>query len=262
MKENEQFKFRFDKISNSYVLTKEQSKEDSRYKYSPRAFAQKFFYKLGEEAEQNSDGEEKDLDINYIERDLIPKEVGRKKMIFRQGSCEEVNSEQNTYEEAQPFRSQLPRPPFPPGFPQPPRPPGFPQRPAELAREIYNEMLILNLLYQDLINFNTQFSEQLRDMASELRIITLVMLRIFQDLSGRRDIPVQNQRRPNINSFCQGVVVTSNYLRGIMFDVRSLQRLVDVSNIDRQLIIINFTLQSQQSQLQQMRQDCIEGGNL
>lgn len=136
------------------------------------------------------------------------------------------------------------------------------QSTAELAGEIYNKMLIQNMLYKDLLNFNTKFSPELRDMVGEMEIMSFAMLRIYQSLSRNNRIPYQNQRKPQINNFCNGVVVTSNYLRGIMFDLRRLQRQVRNQNTDLQLIIIHSTLQSHQLELQAMRQDCIENGRL
>lgn len=248
MNNREKYKIIYDNLTKSLVLVERDRKVEQDFNFSPKAFAQKFFYKLGEQVEKGE-----------IE-EIVKNRTLKRKMLFKQGDCE-ADEEKGNDENIENLRMrnlQFQQPPMPPQNPP------FPnqQQPVELSRNIYNKLNILNMLYQDLQNFNTSYNEQFRDMISELRIITFAMLRIYQDLSGRQNVPIQNQRKPNFGSFYQGVVVTSNYLRSIMFDVRNLQRMVDVQNIDRQLIIINFTLQAQQSQLQQMRQDCIEGGQL
>ena len=131
-----------------------------------------------------------------------------------------------------------------------------PQTSAEIARDVYNKMLVLGQLYRDLENFGNSFADELRDMIEELNVITFAMGRIYLSLSRGNRLPIQNQRKPQIRDFCGGLVTTSNYLRGLLFDLRRLQRAVENQNIDTQLIIINITLMSHQQQLQQMRQDC------
>lgn len=253
--ENDGRKLKFDSISDTYVYTNKNEPKGEKYNFSPKVFAQRFFFKLGEIAEEDEKVEE-----SLVEDAISPKNRG---LIFKEGACDEDDEVLNV-EKLQDLEEQSSnaRPPFWPNpSHRPPRPPQN-QTPDMIARDIYNKMLVLNLLYRDLRNFNTKFDEDFDDMIAELNIITFAMLRIYQTLSRDNRIPIQNQRKPFLRSFCEGVVVTSNYLRGIMFDVRRLQREVEVQNIDRQLIIINLTLQSQHSQLQEMRQDCIEGGAL
>lgn len=204
-------------------------------KFTPRVFAQRYFYKLGEEVE--------------FEEEISDIQVRTGKMIFKQGEDEEDLDEVESL--------NMERPIFPP---QPPRPPQ--NNPTQLSRDIYNQLLILNELYRDLESYDTTFSDELREMISELNIVSFAMLRIYQTLSRNNRPPIQNQRKPRIRDFCSGVVATSNYLRGIMFDLRRLQRMIDNQNIETQLFIINFTLQAQQQQLMQMRQYCNEGVNL
>lgn len=262
--ENDEIKLKSDTISDTYVYTNQNESKGKKYNFSPKVFAQRFFFKLGEIAEEDEKVEESLVEdaISPQNRGFVAQEDGCK-LIFKEGACDE-DDEILSVEKLQDLEEQSSnvRPPFVPNpSHRPPRPPQK-QTPDMIARDIYNKMLVLNLLYRDLRNFNTKFDEDFDDMIAELNIITFAMLRIYQTLSRDNRIPIQNQRKPFLRSFCEGVVVTSNYLRGIMFDVRRLQREVEVQNIDRQLIIINLTLQSQHSQLQEMRQDCIEGGVL
>lgn len=256
--ENKSFKLKFDPISNSYVLVQDKN----RYNFTPKAFAQRFFYKMGEQnldEEETSEDIDEELDEELLERIKRTKrnsENQRTKMVFKEGACDD--EEAKVLQQPEPFRPGRPGPSRPP---VPPRPPQA-QQPVQLSRDIYNKLLILNELYGDLLTYNTQYNDEIRDMIAELRIVTFAMLRIYQTLSGRNNIPLQNIRKPRFNGFCNGVVVCINWIRDIMFDIRRLQRLVEITNIDRQLIIINFTLQSQLSQLMQMRQECISGGNL
>ncbi|MBP3432004.1 MAG: hypothetical protein J6K39_04045 [Clostridia bacterium] len=199
------------------------------YKFSPRVFAQKFFYKLGEELPDDV---------------LLKTRSGR--MIFRQGDedflevkCEKEELDGRREERAESVIQQN-------------------QSPAELADEIVSRLDVLNLLYEDLEDFGTTFSPQFQEMREELSVVSFAMLRIYQSLSGRNRPPRQNLRKPQVRGFCRGVVITINYLRGILFDLRRLVRTTESFNV--QIIIIILTLQGQQSQLQDMRQDCMEGG--
>lgn len=216
------------------------------FQFQPRAFAQRFFYKASDELPE-------DLSEILDEQNIIrTRPSGR--MIFRQGA-DGVDEDTETLQQPPFSNPQRPQPPRP----QPPRPPR-PQQPADIARDAYNKMLILGQLYRGLESFNTSYSDELQDMISELNVVTFAMGRIYQSLSRNNRLPIQNQRKPQIRGFCRGVVTTSNWLRDILFDVRNLQRLVQNQNIDTQLVIINLTLMAQQQQLQQMRQDCMDGG--
>jgi len=222
--------------------------------FLPRSFAQKFFYKMGEEyvpmyQEKFADRTEENS-----------MQVRSGKMIFKEGA-DNIEETEVDYIEDEERSESLQQPNFVPNRRPPQRPPQGVQT-AELSRDIYNQMLILRMLEQDLLSFNTSFSDELRDMIEELIIIIFAMGRIVQTLSRNNRLPIQNRRKPQIRDFCSGVVVTSNFLRGLLYDLRLLERINQNQNIDNQLIIIYLTLQSQQSQLQEMRQDCIEGGRL
>lgn len=246
MNDMNKYKIIYENLTKSFVLVEKERKVDQALNFSPKVFAHKFFYRLGEEIEKRGN------------QSISQDHRTRRKILLKQGDCEVDGERENGSDERLNLKKSQ--------FQQPPRPPQFPsfpgRQPVELSRDIYNKLNILTMLYQNLLNFNTDYDAQFQEMISELRIVTFAMLRIYQDLSGRQNIPIQNQRIPSFDNFCQGVTVASNYLRGIMFDVRNLQRLTDIQSIDRQLIIINFTLQAQQSQLQQIRQDCVEGGQL
>lgn len=270
---NEGYKLKYDSVFDTYVISEDKSDVSKRdYNFTPRVFAQRFFTKMGEKLLDIDENIEVDFEKSLDEEEKVDRDIKERKedchIIFKEGACdddevEEIESVKQQQEQER-FVVRPPIGPQPPRPPQPPQPPRQPQNqnPAIIAGDIYNKLLVLNLLYRDLRNYNTKFNSDLDEMISELNIITFAMLRIYQTLSRSNRIPLQNQRKPVVRGFCEGVVVTSNYIRGIMFDVRKLQRVVEIQNIDRQLIIINLTLQSQQSQLQEMRQDCIEGGSL
>lgn len=126
------------------------------------------------------------------------------------------------------------------------------QKPKDLAATIYNKLLILNMLYQDLYDFSP--NQELNEMIDELNIITFAMSGITTQLSGR--LPVQTERKPNLADFCSGIKQTQMYLRGIQADIRRLLRVNENLNIDLQLLIINATLQEQNLELQDLMQLC------
>ncbi len=141
---------------------------------------------------------------------------------------------------------------------QPQFAPSRPQPSAVLAREIYVKMLVLGEMYRDLRRYDTSFSDELQDMIEELNVVTFAMGRIYQQLSRSNRLPSNNQRVSRSRDFCSGVQSTSRYLRGLMFDLRRLQRSVDGGNLQTQLLIINITLMSHQQQLQEMRRYCTQ----
>ena len=218
-----------------------------------KGFAQEFFYNnefLSDEQEEqeNLEGfDDSQMDCpepnqEYDRRNLTVRDCDR--MCFVRGAEEESLTSSIKNEEVDLYQNEQRRP-------QP-----RPQQPAEIARDVYNKMLVLGLLYRDLENFGNSYVDELREMIEELNVVTFAMGRIYQTLSRGNRLPIQNQRKPQIRDFCGGLVTTSNYLRGLLFDLRRLQRAVENPNIDTQLLIINITLMSHQQQLQQMRNDC------
>ena len=213
---------------------------------SPRAFAQETLKNLSEEDWQQMASEE------------VTTRSGR--MIFKSGDDgEEMISNEEGVEEQ--YSSEMQKKMNVTQQPRRVRP--LPnQTPASVAADVYNQMLILGELYQDLISFNTNFTSSLQDMQAELDVIIFAMGRIYQTLSRSNRLPRQNLRKPQIRAFCSGVVTTSNFLRGLLYDLRLLVRINQNQSVDNQLIVILLTLQSQQSQLFEIRQDCIEEGAL
>lgn len=131
------------------------------------------------------------------------------------------------------------------------------QRPAEIAADIYNQMLILQQLYDDLEDFDTLFGEQLEDLSDELDIITRAMQRIYFNLSRRNRPPRQTFSKPRFGTFCAGLDETLPILANTLRDLRRLQRQNISDGLEIQLAIIYFTLNAhQQSLLSMQRTAC------
>lgn len=131
------------------------------------------------------------------------------------------------------------------------------QRPAEIAADIYNQMLILQQLYDDLEDFDTLFGEQLDDLSDELDIITRAMQRIYFNLSRTNRPPRQTFSKPRFGTFCAGLDETLPILANTLRDLRRLQRQNISDGLEIQLAIIYFTLNAhQQSMLSMQRTAC------
>ena len=137
--------------------------------------------------------------------------------------------------------------------------PQSPVRPAQLAQQVYVKLLVLRNQYQALQRFGTEFSDELAQMIDELTIMIFAMGRIYQSLARTNQLPKANsQPKPQFRSFCSGLKITSSHLRGLLYDLRQLQRSVDNQNISVQLLIISTTLMDQQQQLFIMQQTCVQ----
>ena len=123
-----------------------------------------------------------------------------------------------------------------------------PKTPAQLSSEIYQNMLLLKPMYQDLTQFsNPDIIEPLLD---ELDVLTFAMRNIAGNLN--RNLPLQTQRRVYFDSLCDGIRKTTRLLDEILADIRRLLRVNEDENIDIQLIIIHISLQEQRKTIQDL----------
>ena len=147
---------------------------------------------------------------------------------------------------------------IPPPLPQPIKPqPMPPTNSVILAKDIYNKLKILSSLYQTMVISDPSNASVYNSLISETAILENTMLAIYQLLSGNNFIPTQNQTSPILTgNICNDLVIVQSYLQSIIDDVIALQRSVNVSNVDRQLTIINATLFSQKSKLSTLQSTC------
>jgi hypothetical protein len=152
-----------------------------------------------------------------------------------------------------------PTPPVPPQPPRPPRPQPIPPQntPVILARDIYNKLRILKTIYQSLEISDPENAEAYNALVNETLILETTMLSIYQLLGGNNFVPNQNQTVPILTgNICADLVITQNYIQDILDNVLALQRIVNISNVDRQLAIISATLLSQKSRINTLQMSC------
>ncbi len=150
-----------------------------------------------------------------------------------------------------PNNTVQPNPPAPPYSPNPPqRPMPTPNTSVILARNLYNRMRILHSLYLSMARTYPTKNDFYTSLTNEISILQATILSIYQSLSGNNFVPEQRESVPILTrNYCQDIAIVQNYLQDVIELTISLQRAVNVQNIDRQLTIISATLLSQQNKL-------------
>lgn len=119
-----------------------------------------------------------------------------------------------------------------------------------LSRDAYNKSRILKTLYQNLALSIPQCEREFNELASEMAVIESTLLSIYQTLSGNNFVPEQTISPVELTGNIQTDIDSAkSLLQDLTNDVLSLQRSVNVQNIDRQLAIISTTLVSQANRL-------------
>ena len=99
---------------------------------------------------------------------------------------------------------------------------------------------------------------EIESMLNELRLLLIPAQNIYTALSGNVIPPFDgNIYDPLPNNYCLALRVTFNRISNLYDDVLTLQRLVNIPNIDRQLIIMASVLQRQLSTFNRLLIDCI-----
>lgn len=119
-----------------------------------------------------------------------------------------------------------------------------------LSRDAYNKSRILKTLYQNLALSIPQCEREFNELTSEMAVIESTLLSIYQTLSGNNFVPEQTLSPVELTGNIQTDIDSAkSLLQDLTNDVLSLQRSVNVQNIDRQLAIISTTLVSQANRL-------------
>lgn len=119
-----------------------------------------------------------------------------------------------------------------------------------LSRDAYNKSRILKTLYQNLALSIPQCEREFNELASEMAVIESTLLSIYQTLSGNNFVPEQTISPVELTGNIQTDINSAkSLLQDLTNNVLSLQRSVNVQNIDRQLAIISTTLVSQANRL-------------
>ena len=154
--------------------------------------------------------------------------------------------------------TQLQPSPIPPQqTPQPTQTSPTANQSVTLARDAYNQLKILNSLYQTLSLSDCNNTALYNDLITQTDILISTVLSIYQLLSGTSVVPEQNQKSPVLTGEkCIDRKLTERYIQEVLNTILNLQRSVNVDNIDRQLMIISTTLLSQKSQLISLQASC------
>ncbi|MFA6860532.1 MAG: hypothetical protein WCR30_04010 [Clostridia bacterium] len=155
----------------------------------------------------------------------------------------------------QPNPPRPPFPPFPPSpFPPPPQPfpplPPYPppqgQNAINLSRRLSEDLRTLEDYYiQLLAKAQTPRERQtIQDLQEQTRILAFTAGQIYTELSGNRP-PILFPKNTIPRNFRPAVEYIYTFIVDIMNLITRLQRQVNVSSIDRQLVIMNTTLSTQ-----------------
>ena len=126
--------------------------------------------------------------------------------------------------------------------------------PVIIAKNFYNRLVVLGLLYGEMARQYPDHKQVFDDLYGENLILQSTALLIYQSLSGNNYRPEQNKTTPTLaGNLCKDLIIVQSYLQETIELCLSLQRAVNVPNIDRQLIIINTTLLSQKGKLSSLQ---------
>jgi hypothetical protein len=154
------------------------------------------------------------------------------------------------------FRPPVPRRPRPifPIIPIP-IPIRRPQRGAQLAKEIYLQIMSLIVTYEELARLDRGGQPAITRMINQLEQLSRVALNIYASVSGSREDPFkENIYDPLPRNYCLALRVTLNRVNALYDDVLTLQR--TVSDFDRQLIFMASVLQGQIRTLNALLSGC------
>ena len=159
----------------------------------------------------------------------------------------------------QPMRP--PRPIFPPWRPpSPPAPPPRPNPAVRLSREIYQNLDVLIRVYRDLQRYDGADVEEIRALENQTLIMRATMGNIYRTLSGNTLLPPSIDSLNLDENYCVALSQTRDLVDEISNDMLNLMRLVSISSVDRQLLILNATLSSNERTLERLRADCVARG--
>ena len=129
---------------------------------------------------------------------------------------------------------------------QPPNliPPNMPPRPPYpefnyavfLSRRVYWQLATLIDLYENLRSYNLN-PTTFNNLISQTELLRVTMYNIYRRLSGNNLIFGAKDNIPLTGDFCSDLQTTYNYLTELNTNLFYLQRLVDINDINRQLII-------------------------
>lgn len=138
-------------------------------------------------------------------------------------------------------------PPFPNNLPPNMPPPPYPEfnYSVFLARRIYFQMVSSIEYYESLREQNPELSSTFNSLISQMDLLRITMYNIYRRLSGNNLIFGAPDRINITGTFCTDLVTTYDYVSSLSTNLFYLQRLVDIPDINRQLIIMLTTITGQ-----------------
>lgn len=160
------------------------------------------------------------------------------------------------------FRPPQPNPPPRPNPPRPnppprplPPPPGESQA-VRLSREIYNDLDALVGAYRELARIDNRDEARLQNLENQALIMRATMGNIYRTLSGSALPPLRGDRLELDENYCASLAIVADFISDIQDKMLRLMALVSVSSIDRQLLILNATLSTQERTVTNLYNDC------
>lgn len=154
------------------------------------------------------------------------------------------------------------RPPFP-NPPQRPNPPPRPLPPppgesqaVRLSRQVYNDLDALVGAYRELVRIDNRDEDRLRNLENQALIMRATMGNIYRTLSGSALPPLRGERLELEDNYCASLAIVADFISDIQDKMLRLMALVSVSSIDRQLLILNATLSTQERTVTNLYNDC------
>ena len=181
--------------------------------------------------------EEKDIlnkDLEVVFNNLIEDYTVCERKISRNGLFSGVN-----------VKRQPPPPPPPNNLPpnMPPRPP-YPEfnYAVFLSRRIYFQMVTVIEYYEALRDQNSSTQSTFNNLISQMELLRVTQYNIYRRLSGNNLIFGAPDSTNISGNFCTDLNTTYEYLNSLNTNLFYLQRLVDIPDINRQLIIMLTTV--------------------
>lgn len=158
----------------------------------------------------------------------------------------------------QPTPSQPSQPPRPTPPPRPNPPPPLPSgsQAIRLSRDIYNDLDALVNAYRQLQDFAEADTQTFENLESQTLIMRATMGNIYRTLSGSPLPPLSGRRIELAENYCASLGIVADFIGDIIDKMIDLMVLINVSSIDRQLLILNATLSSQERTVTNLYNDC------
>lgn len=153
----------------------------------------------------------------------------------------------------------LQQPPVPNRLPPNMPPPPYPEfnYAVFLSRRIYWQMATTINLYEQLRDNNASTRTTFNNLISQMEILRVTMYNIYRRLSGSNFIFGAPEKINLNNDFCVDLTTTYDYVQDLNTNLFYLQRLVDIPDINRQLIIMLTTVTGQLNTLDSLiRNNC------